>query len=190
MKILGFAFLLLSALGNAFGQSPWVNERMYQVSSATGSHLKLKVCEPVEPVDVQAIATAKAAAQFSEAYHKSNFYHCASYEEWRRYVSEDYAKALQITEANFGERKAVPKQMKKTGHILHWVTASDGATEMLYLVQRVKFRPEMPESLPISIFIREKGKWLAHGHDELNLIGKMAISDLQELKRQLAGKEG
>jgi hypothetical protein len=48
----------------------------------------------------------------------------------------------------------------------------------------------MPESLPISIFIREKGKWLAHGHDELNLIGKMAISDLQELKRQLAAKEG
>lgn len=189
MKILGFAFLLLSALGNAFGQSPWIHEQTYQVNSATGSHLKLKVCEPVEPVDVQAIATAKAAAQFSESYHKSNFYHCASYTEWRRHVTDDYAKTLQITEANFSERKAAPRRMQKTGAVVHWVTASDGATEMLYLVERVKYRPEMPESLSIRLFIREKGQWLVHARDELNLIGKMAISDLQELKRQLAGKE-
>ena len=80
--------------------------------------------------------------------------------------------------------------MQKTGAIVHWVTASDGATEMLYLVERVKYRPEMPESLSIRLFIREKGQWLVHARDELNLIGKMAISDLQELKRQLAGKGG
>ncbi len=57
MKIPGFAFLLLSTLGNASGPSPRVHEQTYQVSSATKSHLKLKACVPVEPVDMQAIAT-------------------------------------------------------------------------------------------------------------------------------------
>jgi hypothetical protein len=188
MKSCRFALLLLAVFGSALSQTPLVQMQTYLMASATGPVIAWQVCVPIEPVDVQAIATAKAAAQFSEAYLKSAVHQCASYAEWRRHVTDDYAKTLQITEANFSEKKAAPRRMQKTGAIVHWVTASDGATEMLYLVERVKYRPEMPESLSIRLLIREKGQWLVHARDELNLIGKMAISDLQELKRQLAGK--
>lgn len=190
MKMVRFAFLLLTVPGSAFAQSPWVHEQTYQMTSATGSHLTVKVCVPVEPVDVQAIATAKAAAQFSEPYLKSAVHQCASHAEWRRHVTEDYAKTLQITEANFSEKKAAPRRIQKTGTIVHWVTASDGVTEMLYLLERVKYRPEMPESVGLRYFLRVNDQWLAHANDELNLTLKMAISDLQKLKKQLAGKEG
>lgn len=84
MKSCRFALLLLAVFGSALSQTPLVQMQTYLMASATGPVIAWQVCVPIEPVDVQAIATAKAAAQFSEAYLKSAVHQCASYAEWGR----------------------------------------------------------------------------------------------------------
>lgn len=178
------AAVLVAIASWSFLNSRGAKETFQFVNSHGTIDLVLHV--PDMPIDIASDRISELGLKASTAYKKSAIRNCATYEEWTDHVSELYAQAMGVTEAGFNTKLQSPPQMKKEGVIKHWVTASNKAVEMLYIIESVKYQPNLPEATAVRLFVASRGGWVAHTRDELGLINRLNFTSVETLKSGIA----
>lgn len=159
-----------------------LNEEIIEIKQREFGDMQLSLKIPRDSLDIRDVNNEAFKNFIPESYFGSGIYGSGSFEEWRKNVTKEYADAFGISADNFLERKSRLSKLDKSGVISHWLEVNSSKAQMLYLVERVRYKENMEESMGIKFFKKVNGVWLAHANDDLNILNMLPISDINKMR--------